>query len=133
MSRHEKENYKFDVMIIEHTGHFPYLAFSEIFKIPVIGITSFETGNFVYEAFGSGSNIFANVEQPFPYLPHEMSFFQRWVCLKAHFWIIIAMLTPPLPFTAYGQLMEKHFPEVNTSTFELIDRVEFLLVIHIQL
>lgn len=124
----ELDKYKFDVMIIEHTGHFPFLAFSEIFNVSVIGITSFETSNFVYQTFGSGGNIFANVEQAFPYIANEMTFSQRWENIKAIFMAAVAVLTPPFPFTAYGEVMQKHFPGVTKSSFELIEKVELLLV-----
>ncbi|CAG9799734.1 unnamed protein product [Chironomus riparius] len=124
----EKENYKFDIMMMEHTGHFPYLAFAEIYNIPVIGITSFETGNLVYQYFGSGSNIITNVEQMFPYVADEMTFLQRWECLQVNVGVFMAMLTPPFPFLAYGEIMNKYFPKVEKGIFELMDKVELLMV-----
>ncbi|XP_070509619.1 UDP-glycosyltransferase UGT5-like [Chironomus tepperi] len=124
----EKENYKFDIMMMEHTGHFPYLALAEIYNIPVIGITSFEAANFGYQFFGSGSNIITNVEQMFPYVANEMTFSQRWECVQATISMAIAMMTPPFPFLGYSKVMQEHFPHVEKGIFELMDKVELLMV-----
>jgi len=124
----ENENYTFDIMMMEHTGYFPYLTLAEIYNIPVIGITSFEAANFGYQFFGSGSNIITNVEQMFPYIANEMTFMQRWECLKASIGAIFAVLTPPFPLLAYGEIMKEHFPKVDKGIFELMDKVELLMV-----
>lgn len=122
------EQYHFDLMIIEHTGYIPLLAFAEIYDCPVVGITSFEAASFTYQMFGNEANPVIHPEQNFPYAHGELTFVQRWKSLQSSFLAIFSLILPPSPILKVNELLATHFPQINKGLFELIDRVEVFMV-----
>ncbi|KAG5678234.1 hypothetical protein PVAND_007926 [Polypedilum vanderplanki] len=123
-----KGKFHFDLMIIEHTGYFPMLAFAEIYDCPVIGITSFEAPGFTYQMFGNEANIIIHPEQNLPFISSELTFIQRWKIIKSSFMMIAALLIPPSPLQKLNDVLSNHFPDVTKTIYELLDRVELLMV-----
>lgn len=123
------ENHHFDLMIIEHTGYLPLLAFAEIYDCPVIGITSFEAASFIYKMFGNEANPVIHPEQNCPYAHGELTFVQRWKSLQSNFLAILSLILPPSPILKINDLLATHFPQIkNKGLFELMDRVEVFMV-----
>ncbi len=124
----EPERYDFDLMIIEHTGYFPMLAFAEIYDIPMVGITSFEASGFNYQAFGNEANPFIHPEQNYPFAHGELTFSQRFTSLISILKAAASLIVPPSPLTRINNVYKKHFPHVEKSLFELTERVEMFMV-----
>ncbi|KAG5678232.1 hypothetical protein PVAND_007924 [Polypedilum vanderplanki] len=122
---HKKENYQFDIVIIEHLHYMPMMAFAEIYDCPIIGITSLDTFNENHERLGNAANPVINPEILFSFIQGQLTFFERYKALK--FYIMHNYFNKQ----KYEKLMKKfiktHFPNVTTNLDDIKNRLQFLM------
>lgn len=119
---------KFDLVIVESMGFLPYHAFAEIYDAPLMGFNSFDAPMDFHLIQGNYVNPFVvNEAALFPYIG-ELTFWERWETIKVMAKVAYAVVLKPDLFNRYRYLLKTFFPMIDASPYELLDRVEFLMV-----
>jgi glucuronosyltransferase len=116
---------KFDLLILEYLNYVPVLAFAEIYGCPVIGITSLESMWLAHEEIGNGANPMIHPEILFPYEHGRLSFVERWKSLK--YYLKFKFFLQNKFQRSFESTINKHFPQVTTSTDQMKERVQLLM------
>ncbi|XP_038111856.1 UDP-glucosyltransferase 2-like [Culex quinquefasciatus] len=115
---------QFDVLIVEYFQMTPFFAFAELFNVPMIGVTSIDSISQAHEVVG-------NVVNPVihPEISHKFSvnlnFFQRIDALLTK--IFIDHILFPGEFAKYDEIIEQNFGSNMSKSYELMNRVDFLM------
>lgn len=122
----EGDKNKFDVLIFEHLMYQPLIAFGEIFKCPVIGITSLDAPRKNHELMGNEANPVTHPELMFPYINRRLTFYERWKILK---YTLVENFSQEKKWKkVQTKIIQKHFPNVTATIDELEERVDFLMI-----
>lgn len=122
----KSDSLKFDLIIIEHFGFSPFLAFAEIYDCPVIGITSMEASFIVHEQFGNGGNPVIHPDMNFAFIHGALTFAERWQSLR--FYLKFKFYMRRQYQEEIERMTQQNFPSVKASTHDMIDRVQFLMI-----
>lgn len=107
----------------------PYHAFADLFDAPLIGFNSFDAPMEVHLMQGNFVNPFVvNEAALFPYVNHQLSFFERWNVLKTFVKIVYTISIRPDIWNRYTSLTQRFFPMIDASPLELLHKIEFLMV-----
>lgn len=121
-------NLTFDLVMVESMGFLPYHTFAELFNAPLMGFNSFDApmdfhmsqGNYVNPFVVNEAALFPNIGQ--------LTFAQRFDVIKRLLKIAYSVVIKPELLNRYYHLQKKYFPMSTLTPFELLDRVEFLMV-----
>lgn len=120
-----KNGEKFDLMIFEYVNFWPYLAFAEIYDVPVIGLCSFDTFNFNHEWLGNAANAVVNPDFLLPFEHGKLSFSERWHSWKHHFWLNLFL--EPKQVKRCDGIVQKYFPAVKKPVAQLKKRIQLVM------
>jgi UDP:flavonoid glycosyltransferase YjiC (YdhE family) len=124
-----RDELKFDLVIIEAIGFLPYHAFAEIFNAPLIGFNSFDAPMEVHLMQGNFVNPFVvNEAALFPYINHRLRFWQRMNVLKTFAKIVYTISIRPDIWNHYITVTQRFFPMIDATPLELLDKIEFLMI-----
>jgi glucuronosyltransferase len=116
-------------LISHRDGFLPYHAFAEIFNAPLIGFNSFDAPMEVHLFQGNYVNPFVvNEAALFPYIHHRLSFLERWNVLKTFMKIVYTISIRPDIWNGYISLTTRFFPMIEATPFELLNKIEFLMI-----
>lgn len=122
-----KNDFKFDILIVELFIYVPMLAFAEIFDCPIIGITSLDTWSFEHENLGNVANPVIHPDRFFPYAHGQLTFLERWKSLK--FYIRLRWLMKFHYEKSFNKQIQRHFPTIKKINIEqLRERIQLLIV-----
>lgn len=116
---------KFDLMIFQYMSFWPYLALAEIYDVPVIGISSFDTLNFNHEWMGNAANAVVNPDILLPFEHGKLSFTERWYSLKYQFQL--NFLLEPKQVKRCDRVVKKYFPAVNKTVEQMKERIQLVM------
>lgn len=124
----QRNQEKFDLVIVESMGFLPYHALADIYNAPLMGFNSFDAPMDFHMSQGNYVNPFVvNEAALFPYI-EQLTFFERWNVIKIMAKIAFAVVIKPDLINRYKFLLKEYFPMVNTTPQELLDKVEFLMI-----
>lgn len=116
---------KFDAVIVEHVGHTPWYAFAEYFNAPLIGISATEVTLEFHEAMGNNAN---PIRDPDVLLPttNQLTFQERFNAW--HFYIFYNFYYKMKFHTKFDELIRKFMPNIKSSSQELKEKTDLLLI-----
>uniref|UniRef100_A0A182KDL1 UDP-glycosyltransferases domain-containing protein n=1 Tax=Anopheles christyi TaxID=43041 RepID=A0A182KDL1_9DIPT len=115
----------FDVVIVEYYQFTPMYAFAELFQAPMIGISSIDSMGMCHEAIGNVMNVIAHPEMNHAFT-HDLTFLQRVEAVLSNLLIQYHIL--PTDFAIFDQMIVQNFGSNMTRSWELMRRIDFLLV-----
>uniref|UniRef100_A0A182NF08 Uncharacterized protein n=1 Tax=Anopheles dirus TaxID=7168 RepID=A0A182NF08_9DIPT len=115
----------FDVVIVEYYQFTPMYAFAELFQAPMIGISSIDSMGMCHEAIGNVMNVVAHPEMNHKFT-HDLNFLQRVEAVISNLLIQFHIL--PTDFAVFDRMIEQNFGSNMTRSWDLMRRVDFLMV-----
>lgn len=118
-----RENYKFDAVIVEFGGLTPWYAFAEYFNAPLIGITASETSLDIHEALGNSANPITDPDNRYLEITTFRERYEAWkYYLKFNFFY------KPKFEAIHDKIIKKFFPEIKTTARELKGKADLVLL-----
>lgn len=115
----------FDLLFLETSGASPFHALAEIFKVPIVGITSSDAFSVVHGMMGNENNAIAHPDRLLHFTMAK-TFLQRLGSCAFNLMIRIFIL--PRSEQNFDALLRKHFPSVEKSHAELLKNVDLLFI-----
>ncbi|XP_053675024.1 UDP-glucosyltransferase 2-like [Anopheles nili] len=115
----------FDAVIVEFYQFTPMYAFAELFNAPMIGISSIDSMGMCHEAIGNVMNVVAHPEMNHKFT-RDLNFFQRVVAVVSN--LVIQYHILPTDFAVFDRMIEHNFGGNMTRSWELMRRIDFLMV-----
>lgn len=124
-----RDELKFDLVIVEAMGFLPYHAFAEIFNAPLIGFNSFDAPMEVHLMQGNFVNPFVvNEAALFPYINHRLGLMERINVLYTFAKIVYTISIRPDIWNKAMTITSRFFPMVDLNPLQLLNKIEFLMV-----
>lgn len=116
---------KFDLVLVENVGHSCWYAFAEYFNAPLVGISATEANLEFHEIFGNSAN---PIRDPDFLLAQSeaMTFTERFRAWK--FYIFYNYHYKHKFNAKFDKLIKKHFPDVKSSSQELKESMDLMLI-----
>ncbi|XP_041779023.1 UDP-glucosyltransferase 2-like [Anopheles merus] len=115
----------FDVVIVEYYQFTPMYAFAELFQAPMIGISSIDSMGMCHEAIGNVMNVVAHPEMNHKFT-RDLTFLQRVEAVISN--LVIQYHILPTDFAVFDRMIEQNFGSNMTRSWELMRRIDFLMV-----
>ncbi|XP_055614414.1 UDP-glucosyltransferase 2-like [Uranotaenia lowii] len=116
--------HQFDVLLVEYFHMTPFFAFSELYQIPMVGITSIDSIGFAHQVVGNVMNVVAHPEMNQKYAAFPGFFNRLWAVLEKLF---IDYILLPIEFSMYDRIIDQNFGSNMSKSYELMQRLDFLM------